>query len=108
MIPFTSYNNRAVRYGITRTYEARVSVLLYFPQLHSMQDGVGLAPCRPPQKAAAAHLSYFYPLAAALYHIGCDKRLQVYIQSIPCGHQVLVVDNLEEGLQGNIVKLWVM
>lgn len=55
--------------------------------------------------AQAAHLSHFYPLCAVVHHISCDKRLQVHVQSVPGGHQVLVVDYLEEGLQGSKTRL---
>lgn len=57
--------------------------------------------CQLVRNAQAAHLPSFYPLGVVLHHISCDKGLQIHVQSIPGGHQVLVVDNLKEGLQEN-------
>ena len=49
-------------------------------------------------KVLLAYLSSIHLLRAVLHCLGSHHAFQVDVQRVPCWHQVLVVDNLDEGL----------
>ena len=55
---------------------------------------VTLPPCQP------SHLLDLDLLGAVLEHVVADRGLEVNIQGVAGGHDVVVVDSLDEGLQG--------